>query len=191
MLDIANKTVAFSQPQGILIVDLNNANNDFQTRAMAGSEELTSMKFLEQSLILGIFDYTKNCSLVRIIKQDGAEINIDPAHQDYIVDICTVREYIVTASLDEKIKLWRWEPNSAKFKVELTQQHKKISKIMYLAFNGFDSLFVANEDFSLSIYTLDTSGLSIVLNLVSNMENYHGGTISSLKAFNLNGKIRK
>jgi hypothetical protein len=191
VLDAAQKIVAIAQPKMILFVELNNATIDFQTKPMAESEELTCMKYFEQALILGIFDTNKKCSVVKILKSDGSEIYIDPAHLDYIVDICNIRDFIVTASLDEKIKFWRWNQTTQQFEVVLTHPHKEISKIMYLAYNGFDSLFVANGDYSLSIFTLDNNSANVTLTLVGNFDKYHSGTITNLKVFNFAQKIRK
>lgn len=91
IVDIDNKIIAFAQPKGIIFLNLNAANNptgDITMRSLNANEELTCMRFCDGNLLLGIYDDLKKCSLVKIMQSNGNETSIDPAHQDYIVDIC-------------------------------------------------------------------------------------------------------
>ena len=197
ILDSSKKVVAFAQPKSIIFVDLNNvkansSSNDFQTRQLNEGEELTCMKYIENALIVGIYNNVKKCSQVKIIQTDGSEICIDPAHQDYIVDVCNISTYMVSASMDTKIKFWRWNPTSLNFDLVLTHNHnKEISKIKNLNYNSIDSIFVANNDFSLSIYALDHSTTPLTINLIVNFDNYHADIITTLKFILINQKTRK
>ena len=90
IVDIDNKIIAFAQPEGIIFLSLNAANNptgDITMRSLNANEELTCMRFCDGNLLLGIYDDLKKCSLVNM-QSNGNETSIDPAHQDYIVDIC-------------------------------------------------------------------------------------------------------
>lgn len=194
VIDISKKFVAFANPKTIFFVDLGNAGisgNDFQTKNMGPTEELTCMRYFENAFIVGVYDNQKKCSLVKIISLDGNEFSIDPAHQDYILDICNIKDLIVTASLDEKIKFWRWNAINMKFEIAYTHPHKEMSKIKNLTYNGIDSLFVANSDFSLSVFTLDYTTPTLTLKLIGNYENYHSNIITTLKFFMLNQQTRK
>ena len=191
IIDSSKKIVAFAQPKSILFVDFNSNSNENQEKIMDEAEELTCMRYFENALFVGIFNTNKNCSIIKVIQLDGSEMTIEPAHQDYIVDICNIRDFIITASLDTKIKFWKMNQIALKFEVVFTQNHKEMSKMKNITYNGIDSLFVANNDFSLSIYSIDYSIVPLNMNMIANYENYHGDIITNLKFFSSNQQTRK